>query len=85
MITIRRTASAENATEDRSGQPCLARRAARESRALDFDAGGALVPEINNVFGDEHDTFLSDCAPFAPDFLDTDPARFTCDSGETLS
>ena len=52
-----------------------------EGRALEFDADGALVLEINNVFGDEHNAFLSDYALLAPDFFDTDPARFTCDSG----
>ena len=56
-----------------------------EGRALEFDADGALVLEINNVFGDEHNAFLSDYALLAPDFFDTDPARFTCDSGDTPS
>ena len=56
-----------------------------EGRALEFDADGSLVLEINNVFGDEHNAFLSDYALLAPDFFDTDPARFTCDSGDTPS
>ena len=56
-----------------------------EGRALELDADGALVLEIDNVFGDEHDAFPSDHALLAPDFFDTDPARFTCYSGDTPS
>ena len=56
-----------------------------EGRALVLDADGALVLEIDNVFGDEHDAFPSDHALLAPDFFDTDPARFTRNSGDIPS
>jgi len=50
-----------------------------EGRALEFDPSGSLTLEINNVFGDVHNAFVSDYALLAPDFFDTDPARFSCD------
>lgn len=90
MTTTRRATDAENATETWRKHGYLDDGTLQvvvpfEGRALEFDADGALVLEIDNVFGDEHNAFLSDYALFAPDFFDTDPARFTCDSGDNPS
>ena len=56
-----------------------------EGRALEFDAEGRLLLEINNVFGEKHNAFVSDYALLAPDFFDTDPARFTCPGDDASS
>jgi len=56
-----------------------------EGRALEFSRDGELLLEINNLFSDEHNAFVADYTLLAPDFFDTEPARFTCADGDNLS
>ena len=56
-----------------------------EGRALEFDADGRLLLEINNLFSDEHNAFTADYALLAPDFFDVAPARFACGSADRPS
>ena len=49
-----------------------------EGRALEFDPDGRLLLEINNVFGETHNAFLSDYALLPPGFFDVEPAEFAC-------
>ena len=55
-----------------------------EGRALEFDVDGRLLLEINNVFGEAHNAFLSDYALLPPGYFDVEPAAFAC-TGEAAS
>jgi len=52
-----------------------------EGRALEFAPDGELLLEINNLFSAEHNAFVADYTLLAPDFFDTQPARFACAAG----
>ena len=49
-----------------------------EGRALEFDADGRLLLEINNVFSEAHNAFVADYVLLAPDFFDVPPESFAC-------
>ncbi len=56
-----------------------------EGRALEFDADGRLLLEINNLWSERHNAFVADYALLAPDFFDVPPAGFACAAEQTAS
>lgn len=53
-----------------------------EGRALEFDKNGKLLLEVNNLFNEGHNAFISDYVWLPEDYFDTPPADFTCNNGE---
>ncbi len=51
-----------------------------EGRVLEVDAAGKVLLEINNVFNEANNAFVSDSAFLAPDFFDKAPTSFACES-----
>ena len=49
-----------------------------EGRALEFDKDGQLVLEINNLFNEGHNAFISDYVWLPTSYFDTPPASFSC-------
>ena len=49
-----------------------------EGRALELDAEGRPVLEINNVFSERHNAFVADYVLLEPGFFDVPPEDFAC-------
>ncbi|ASJ70715.1 arylsulfotransferase family protein [Granulosicoccus antarcticus] len=53
-----------------------------EGRAMEFDKNGRLLLEINNIFNEGHNAFISDYLWLPEDYFDIAPADFACNNGQ---
>ena len=53
-----------------------------EGRALEFNQNGKLLLEINNIFNEGHNAFISDYLWLPEDYFDRPPAEFACNNGQ---
>lgn len=54
-----------------------------EGRAMEFDKDGKLLLEINNLFNEGHNAYISDYLWLPEDYFDTEPASFSCNKGQS--
>lgn len=54
-----------------------------EGRALEFNQDGKLLLEINNIFNEGHNAFISDYLWLPEDYFDRPPADFACNHGQS--
>lgn len=53
-----------------------------EGRVLEFNNDGKLLLEVNNLFNEGHNAFISDYVWLPEDYFDTPPADFACNNGQ---